>query len=170
MYVVKYKGKFGFIKPFNAVRDSTILTQKFINESTIAGIEKMLECEGRIVRHKISYDSISWQQECTESSAYDKKHLKNKSILSRGVMINPIFYIGFENKNDAENAYNNDILLCRREDLMIPSDFFELTDSEFDELVGTESFKSDFENGFFVGFNKFNSEKMFATIKVVVPQ
>lgn len=170
MYVVKYKGKFGFIKPFNAVRDSKILSQKFLNESTITGMEKILECENNIIRHKLSYDSISWQQECTESSAYDKKHLKNKSILTRGVMVNPKLYLGFENKNDAEKAYNNVVLLCRREDLMIPFELVEMNDSEFDVIVGTESFKSDKENGLFVGFNKFNLNKMFTTIKVVDPQ
>lgn len=170
MYVVKYIGKFGFIKPFNAVRDSKILTQKFLNESTITGIEKTLECENNIIRHKISYDNISWQQECTESSGYDKKYLKNKSILTRGVMVNPKLYLGFENKNDAEKAYNNIILLCRREDLMYPIELFESNESNFDNIVGTESFKSDNENGFFVGFNKFTKERMFTSIKVVDPQ
>lgn len=59
MYIVIYKGKFGFIKPWTAVRDGETFSQQFLTPSIIEGIEKklfpeLLECNGeicKIVRH-----------------------------------------------------------------------------------------------------------------------
>lgn len=42
MYVVKYTGVFGFIKPWTAVRDSLTYSQQFLTPSIIEGIEKKL--------------------------------------------------------------------------------------------------------------------------------
>ena len=42
MYVVKYKGDFGFIKPWTAVRDGKTYSQQFLTPSIIEGIEKKL--------------------------------------------------------------------------------------------------------------------------------
>ena len=40
MYVVTYKGPFGFIKPWTAVRDGETFSQQFLTPSIIEGIEK----------------------------------------------------------------------------------------------------------------------------------
>lgn len=167
MYVVKYKGPFGFIKPFSAVRDETTLSQKFLTESSIEGIKRYLECEGNIIRNKIYYDGTSSQQECIESIGGTKKSGKSKSKYVRIVLLNPILYLGFEKKEDAERAFKNIVHLSRMEDIMIPFDKEEMTNEEFDSLNGIESFKSDSEQGHFVGFNKYTKEKMYVTIKVV---
>ena len=42
MYIVKYTGKFGFIKPWTAVRDGETFSQQFLTPSIIEGIEKKL--------------------------------------------------------------------------------------------------------------------------------
>lgn len=42
MYVVTYTGKFGFIKPWTAVRDGETFSQQFLTPSMIEGIEKKL--------------------------------------------------------------------------------------------------------------------------------
>ena len=42
MYVVTYKGQFGFIKPWTAVRDEETFSQQFLTPSIIEGIEKKL--------------------------------------------------------------------------------------------------------------------------------
>lgn len=40
MFVVTYKGQFGFIKPWTAVRDGETFSQQFLTPSIIEGIEK----------------------------------------------------------------------------------------------------------------------------------
>ena len=42
IYIVKYTGPFGFIKPWTAVRDSETYSQNFLTPSIIEGIEKKL--------------------------------------------------------------------------------------------------------------------------------
>ncbi len=40
LYVIKYVGPFGFIKPWTAVRDSETFSQQFLTPSILEGIEK----------------------------------------------------------------------------------------------------------------------------------
>ena len=42
LYVIKYVGPFGFIKPWTAVRDSETFSQQFLTPSILEGIEKKL--------------------------------------------------------------------------------------------------------------------------------
>ena len=42
MYIVKYTGPFGFIKPLTAVRDDETFSQQFLTPSIVAGIERKL--------------------------------------------------------------------------------------------------------------------------------
>ena len=74
-YIVKYTGKFGFIKPWTAVRDGETFSQQFLTPSIIEGIEKKLFPETlnlngqitKIARHKLSYSAIDSQQEVTQT-------------------------------------------------------------------------------------------------------
>src|SRR5574344_2191425 len=106
MYVVKYIGKFGFIKPWTAVRDGMTFSQQFLTPSIIEGIEKKLFPEllsqngiiSKIVRHKLNYSSIDIQQEQTQTRGWeckkkDKLMIRNLSILKRGIMLNPVLYL-----------------------------------------------------------------------------
>ena len=106
LYVVKYTGPFGFIKPWTAVRDSKTFSQQFLTPSIIEGIRQKLEVSS-IVRYKLSYSSISAQQEQTQTRGWEKKTqlrimVRNQSILERGVMIDPTLYLAFEKREDAE--------------------------------------------------------------------
>lgn len=40
LYIVKYSGPFGFIKPWTAVRDSETFSQQFLTPSIVEGMEK----------------------------------------------------------------------------------------------------------------------------------
>ena len=106
-YVVKYTGKFGFIKPWTAVRDGETFSQQFLTPSIIEGIEKklfpeLLSVNGeicKIVRHKLSYAAIDSQQEVTQTRGWKetaRQMTRERSILTRGVMLDPILYLAFK--------------------------------------------------------------------------
>ena len=182
MFVVKYSGQFGFIKPWTAVRDSETFSQQFLSPSTVEGIEKKLFPEllneafnGKIVkikRYRLNYQGIDVQQEKTWSKGginvyKDKGQYKtNLGILNRGIMLNPHLYLAFEHKEDAQQAITQTICLCRNEDLIFPESIFEATESEFDEINGFELIFSDAESGFKVGHNRFdNAVEMYGELK-----
>ena len=108
MYVVTYKGKFGFIKPWTAVRDGETFSQQFLTPSIIEGIEKklfpeLLSIPGiyKILRHKLKYDSMNSQQEVTQTRGWEYKKrtfIRNRSVLKRSVLLNPVLYIAFESE------------------------------------------------------------------------
>lgn len=163
-FVVKYSGPFGFIKPWTAVRDSKTFSQQFLTPSIIEGIRQKLEVNS-IARHKITYSSISVQQEQTQTRGWEKKTqlkmmIRSQSILDRGIMINPILYLAFENIEDAEKAAKQHICLCRNEDILFPdANIMELEENEFNELTGFELRFGENEKSFLVGFNRFDEAK-----------
>ena len=71
MYIVKYTGQFGFIKPWTAVRDEEVYSQQFLTPSIVAGLERKLFPEllnkeygiYKIIGHRLTYSQISRQQE-----------------------------------------------------------------------------------------------------------
>ncbi len=176
MYIVKYSGPFGFIKPWTAVRDSETFSQQFLTQSIIEGIEKKLFPEllnekrvlRKIVRHRLNYQGIDIQQERTWSKGgfikEKKKDItgreyykpKNLGIINRGVLLNPNLYLAFANDSDAKRAVTQSICLCRNEDILLPEFIVEMTDNEFNEIEGFELIFSNDESGFKVGHNRFN--------------
>lgn len=164
IHVVKYTGPFGFIKPWTAVRDSKTFSQQFLTPSIIEGIRQKLEVDS-IVRNKLTYKSISVQQEQTQTRGWEKKAqlklmVRNQSILDRGVMIDPILYLGFEKKEDALKSIIQHICLCRNEDVLFPDpEVVEMTELEFDDLTGFELRFGENEKSFLVGFNRFDESK-----------
>lgn len=184
MYIVKYKGAFGFIKPAFAVRDEETISQKFLTPSTVAGMERKLFPEllkdddgeiKKIVGHRLSCDSIDLQIERVKSkgerkivSKKDNKgnlyyQVKNEGILKRGVMINPVLYLIFTSEEDAKLAFTQSLCLCRNEDIIFPEEMFEVLDT--DEIPGYELVFNK-KYGEFVGYNRFkDGEKMFGIIK-----
>lgn len=164
LHVVKYSGPFGFIKPWTAVRDGKTFSQQFLTPSIIEGIRQKLEV-GSIVRHKLSYSSISVQQEQTQTRGWAKKTqskmmVRNQSILERGVMINPILYLAFTSVEDAHKGAKQHICLCRNEDVLFPdSEINRLDEKEFDQLTGFELRFGESEKSFLVGFNRFDEAK-----------
>ena len=164
LYLVKYSGPFGFIKPWTAVRDGKTFSQQFLTPSIVEGIRQKLEVSS-IARHKLTYTSISVQQEQTQTRGWEKKTqlkmmVRNQSILERGVMIDPILYLAFENEEDATKSISQHICLCRNEDVLFPdSEIIQMDDLEFDQLTGFELRFGESEKSFLVGFNRFDEAK-----------
>ena len=182
MYVVKYSGPFGFIKPWTAVRDGETFSQQFLTPSIIKGIELKLFPEllegvsknagiQKIIRHRLSYSSISTQQEQIQPKAFTVKKKvvsRSKSILKRGVMINPVLHLAFKNVNDAQRASGQHVCLCRNEDILLPSEEIEeLKENGFDLIDGFELIFGESEDSFTVGYNRFNNaEPMYGKIEI----
>lgn len=189
LYVVKYSGPFGFIKPWTAVRDNETFSQQFLTPAILEGIEKKLFPEllekdkeesfvysgvKRIIRYRLNYCGLDSQQERTWSKggfsfAREKGVYKtNQGIITRGVMINPNLYLAFEEKEDAERAFSQTICLCRNEDLLHPVEFIESSAEEFKSIPGFELVETNENSGFKVGYNRFNeAEEMFGELKIV---
>lgn len=188
-YVVKYTGQFGFIKPWTAVRDSETYSQQFLTPSIIAGIERklfpeLIACNDgeikKIVGHRLSYKHISEQQEQVQPRGWNEKGTKNNksyerpyAILVRGVMVEPVLCLAFEDKNDCERAVLQHVCLSRNEDILYPDeDYLMVSKEEFDtneELFsGFELIFENKEQSFLVGYNRYKGgEKMYGYIKIV---
>ncbi len=188
VYVVKYSGPFGFIKPWTAVRDSETYSQQFLTPSIVAGIERKLfpELLGKdfgiykIKRHRLSYSGISQQQEQIQPRGWNAKGTaKNRTyerpyaILVRGVLINPVLWLAFDSIEDAKVACCQHICLARNEDILYPDDDIlqveeaEL-DSEEETFRGFELIMEEAENSFMVGYNRLDGNKpMYGWLKTV---
>ncbi len=163
-YVVKYSGPFGFIKPWTAVRDSKTFSQQFLTPSIIEGLRQKLEV-GSIIRHKLTYSSISVQQEQTQTRGWEKKTqlklmVRNQSILERGILMDPILYLAFEDEDDANKAAKQHVCLCRNEDILFPdADILKIDEFDFNNLSGFELRFGENKDSFLVGFNRFDEAK-----------
>lgn len=165
LYVVKYSGPFGFIKPWTAVRDAgggETFSQQFLTPSIIEGIRQKLEVK-EILRHKLTYSSVDIQQEVVQAKALKKKsrvYIRERSILKRGIIISPVLLLAFSIKKDALQASNQHICLCRNEDILLPSGKIEeLEDQDFNQLGGFELRFEKNEKSFMVGYNRFDENK-----------
>ena len=188
MFVVKYSGPFGFIKPWTAVRDSETYSQQFLTPSIVAGIERKLFPEllkkefgiYKIIRHRLSYSQISQQQEQIQPRGWNEKgrgksktYERPYAILNRGVLLQPILSLAFEILEDAVIASKQHICLCRNEDILYPDDeIIEVSDEEFDtyedDFAGFELIFEKNEKSFLVGYNRFNNnDPMYGWLKVV---
>lgn len=171
-YIVRYSGPFGFIKPWSAVRDAgggETYSQQFLTPSILEGMRQKLEVTS-ILRHKLVYAGIDIQQEVVQAKALSKKakkYFKERSILKRGVMVNPTLTLAFGCREDAAKAAMQHICLCRNEDVLLPDKIEELTVEEFDRLDGYELRFGINENSFLVGYNRFReNEEMYGTIEI----
>ncbi|MGE5681790.1 MAG: hypothetical protein ACM34K_13005 [Bacillota bacterium] len=191
LYVAKYSGPFGYLKPWTAVRDSETFSQQFLTPSVIEGIEKklfpeLLEQSGifKIKRYRLTYSGLSKQQEQTQPRGIKQKQVKKnnlrsieisrpRSILIRGVLVNPILFLCFDSEEDALKAVSQHICLCRNEDILMPDpEIIKVTEDEFDDPKGIfRGFELRFgknENSFVVGFNRFNNnEPMYGWLHIV---
>ncbi|ASB49526.1 hypothetical protein [Alkalitalea saponilacus] len=189
LFIVKYSGPFGFIKPWTAVRDSETFSQQFLTPSVVAGIERKLFPEllrnddgeiKKILAHRLSYKQISQQQEQIQPRGWNQKGRgKNReysrpyAILMRGVLIEPHLYVAFGSIEDAEIASKQHICLARNEDILYPDkEIIEVTVEEFNKneelFAGFELVFEKNEQSFMVGFNRFKqNEPMYGYLKVV---
>ena len=188
LYLVKYSGPFGFIKPWTAVRDEEVYSQQFLTPSIIGGIERklfpeLLEKEWGIYKikgHRLTYNQISQQQEQTQPRGWNEKgrgankeYSRPYAILKRGVLVNPVLFLAFENQADAEIASKQHLCLARNEDILYPeAEIIETTKQEFDSneelFPGFELIFENTDESFLVGYNRLaNNEPMYGYLKVV---
>lgn len=188
IFVVKYAGPFGFIKPWTAVRDEEVYSQQFLTPSIIGGIERKLFPEllkkdwgiYKINGHRLTYNQISQQQEQTQPRGWNEKgrgankeYSRPYAILKRGILVDPNLFLAFENQADAEIASKQHICLARNEDILYPeAEIIETTKQEFDSneelFPGFELIFDNTDKSFLVGYNRLtNNEPMFGYLKVV---
>ncbi len=184
MYFVNYSGPFGFIKPWTAVRDSETFSQQFLTPSIVAGIERKLFPSllqkpydlYKIKRHRLAYKQISHQQEQIQPRGWNKKsncYYRPYSILTRGVLIEPTLYLGFDNKKDAIQAASQHICVCRNEDILLPNEsIIKMPEEDFDAqediFFGFELMFEQREESFLLGYNRFDDNKpMYGWLKIV---
>ncbi len=187
LFVVKYTGPFGFIKPWTAVRDVETYSQQFLTPSIVEGIEKKLFPElleqvcviQNIVRHRLNYASVTMQKEKTwakggfqaekKKDALERIYYKaaNMGVLTRGILLEPNLYLAFNTEGYAQRAFTQSICLCRNEDILMPESCFEINEADFDEIQGFELHFSDVATGFKVGHNRFDGgSEMFGELKI----
>ena len=161
-YLVTYTGPFGYLKPWTAVRDGETYSQQFLTPSVIEGMRQKLGV-AEILRHRLSYDTLSQQQEVVHARAFkeDRKGRilgRDRGILLRNVLLHPVLHLAFSTRENAERAARQHLCLCRNEDVVLPQGpVQELTAEEFDALDGFELRFTDATdpNSFLVGFNRF---------------
>ena len=170
VYVVRYSGAFGYIKPWTAVRDAKTYSQSFLTPSIIEGMRQKLEVS-KILRHRIFHFGLDTQQERTQSAGWkmERKQMSRQlSIIERGIMLQPILTLAFETPQDAINASTQHICLCRNEDILLPFETYEMTVANFDTLPGIELIFEHTEESFLVGYNRFdNSCPMYGHLLIV---
>lgn len=165
LYIVRYTGPFGFIKPWTAVRDGETYSQPFLTPSIVEGMRQKLEVE-QILRHRLRYAGVSEQQEQTQPRDWQKQ--RPSSILVRGVLLQPTLWLAFATNQEAEQAASQHLCLCRNEDLVYPqSPPRQITEQEFDKIEGVELRFGDGSGSFCVGYNRYDNQAMFGSLQIV---
>lgn len=185
LYVVKYTGLFGFIKPWTAVRDSETFSQQFLTPSIVEGIEKKLFPEllgvhgiQKIVGHRLSYSQISSQQEVIQTRGWNSTRQgkqilfeRPNAILIRGVLHEPTLHLAFQDREDAEKAFSQHVCLCRNEDILLPEALEGIQQVDFENdaenYSGYELVFEKNEKSFLVGYNRSTNEPMYGWLKIV---
>ena len=183
MYFVRFKGQFGFIKPWTAVRDSETFSQQFLTPSIVAGMERKLFPEllsepfdlYKIKRHRLSYKQFSHQQEQIQPRGWNRKKdgfERPRAILMRGVLLEPVLYLGFELQKEALYAAGQHICLCRNEDILFADDIINKSEEAFDTrediFNGFELIFEQNQQSFLVGYNRFDNNKaMYGWLKML---
>ena len=183
LFVVKYTGSFGFIKPWTAVRDSETFSQQFLTPSIVEGIEKklfpeLLNTEGiqKITAHRLSYTQITNQQEVIQTRGWNSKRKgkefefdRPKAIINRGLLQNPILHLAFNDEETAQKAFTQHICLCRNEDLVYPTEIIETNYKAFEEdeerFFGYELVFEENKKSFLVGYHRSTGQPMSWLVK-----
>jgi hypothetical protein len=120
----------------------------------------------QILRHRLSYDTLSQQQEVVHARAFKEEKRtgrivgRDRGILLRNVLLNPVLHLAFPTRQDAELAARQHLCLCRNEDLVMPIGPVQmLSPAQFEELAGFELrfTEANAEGSFLVGFNRFDN-------------
>ncbi len=187
IYITIFKGDFGFIKPWSAVRDSKTRSNYYLSPSILMGIEikifpELLKNENgklnKIMGYRLSFLGTTWQQESTKSINFERKiDNRNKnhyfkaqsSIINRGYLLYPELYLIFNNAEDANIAMEQHVCLCKNEDILLPIKMLELNSLEdFNEdYPGYESVESDETKGIYCGLNQYTGKKQYIEFRMI---
>lgn len=174
IFVVKYSGTFGFIKPWTAVRDEKTFSQQFLTPSIIEGVRQKLGVSA-ILRHKLMHAGTALQQERTQSRAFEEKRKggfkqasRALSIINRGVLLYPHLWLAFPSLADAELAAEQHICLSRNEDVLLPfPEIAKVTAPEFDQMPGFELMFGKTPNSILVGHNRYEANvPMYGEVRI----
>lgn len=163
LHTVTYTGPFGYLKPWTAVRDGETYSQQFLTPSVVEGMRQKLGVT-EILRHRLSYDTLSQQQEVVHARAFKEEKRsgrivgRDRGILLRNVLLNPVLHLAFATEQDAEQAARQHLCLCRNEDLVMPVGPVQaLSEAQFEALAGFELrfTEATAAGSFLVGFNRF---------------
>lgn len=149
LYVVKYTGPFGYLKPWTAVRDELTQSQQFLTPSTVSGINQKLfglGAENHILRHRLRYGSMEECQEQTWAKLrkLESGKMKSNGILKRVVMVEPVLHLAFDTYENAAIAKAQHICLSRNEDIVTADIFFgekgikTMSEDDFEQIKGFE--------------------------------
>lgn len=194
MYCVRFKADdctVGYLRPWNSVRDGETYSLTYLTPSIIDGIADELGVTGKILRHKFRFSGMTDEFfKSPEIPRYgvskircDKDRLRGVGISQIHQVCSPEIILGFENKEDAENAIRQTLYVGQTQYIIFPSTFVddneeseeyifnesnyieEMTEEEFSALIGTETFPTTKEDGVFCGFNRYrDNEKMYINI------
>lgn len=153
LYVVRYTGPFGFIKPWTAVRDGTTYSQQFLTPSILEGMRRKLDT-GSILRYRLSYLGLSLQKEEVQprgGGRAQKKPVRKRTmlgeppmyveggVLDRYILLHPHLYLAFASEDDARRAATQHLCLCRNEDVVLPDGLLHpMTGEAFETIPGFE--------------------------------
>lgn len=174
VFVVRYEGPFGFIRPWTAVRDEEVYSQQFLTPSIVEGIRKFLGVSA-ILRHRLSHVGFAFGIETVHSPGFKKRgrgpdalYARNTGILRRGMLLSPRLHLAFPTRKDGETACAHHISLCRVEDLLFPSEGVgEMSVGEFDAIPGIELLFGEHEDAFPVGYERYGMGMSYGRIHVV---
>lgn len=85
----------------------------------------------------------------------------------RGIMIDPILYLAFEDYNEALIASKQHVCLCRNEDILLPDSMIEeMDENSFNSIKGFEMRFGKSEQSFMVGYNRFDNSPMYGWLEI----
>jgi hypothetical protein len=178
LYVVRYTGPFGFIKPWTAVRDGETFSQAFLTPSNVEGMRQKLGVSA-ILRHRLSHEGLSRQQEQVQAAGWASKKagggkalVRETGVLTRGIMLRPTLHLAFATPEDAAVAACDHLCLCRNEDLVFPVQadgrlVQEMTPDEFAALSGFETIEDDGPGTIPLGISRYTGEMIRGRLIVV---
>lgn len=197
LYCIKFgypvKPYYGYIKPWNAVRDEETYSLTYMLPSFFDGLKERFNFHGNIIRHKLTFDlgGMSSEQgvrfvphpkenlivkpfKDRWEKGGDKTWGLVKAIHKRHELVNPELILAFDNKEDAEYMLTQCIYFGQDIYTMCPIMFDEsfgikeMTHDEFNELNGVETFLTSKDDpcGFYCGNNRHkNNERMYIQIQ-----
>lgn len=179
-----HKPYWGYIHPWNGVRDMETYSLTYLPPSFIDGVADRLGVKRDNIRHKLMFDLNGMHMDQLKAIVYLEKGRRSHNIHKRHELVNPTLVLGFDNKEDAEKALQQVIYFGQNEYPVYPIPFDEeecnyicpniptveivsMTEEEFNGLKGVETFLSDEDDQFsiYCGNNRQrNNERMFITI------